>query len=259
MALYAVCSAKGSPGVTTVATALALAWEGPVVLADLDPAGGDLGVRYRDAEGRPLLVDRGLVSLGASVRRGTEAGALDAHLQMTTGGLPVLAGVARPEQVVGLGGSWPHIAYALGSAPGGDVVADCGRILPGSAVLPVLAGSQAVLFLVRPVVEELFHLRERLTGLAEQMGGREAAGVPIGVAVLTDERDRSSAGEVQQMLTSARIRATVVGQVATDPKAAVRLRYDLGSLSGRSLLRRSASAVGESVRELAAERLRQMA
>ena len=40
--LIALCSAKGAPGVTTSGLALALSWPRPVVLAELDPAGGDV-------------------------------------------------------------------------------------------------------------------------------------------------------------------------------------------------------------------------
>ena len=42
MALYALVSAGGSPGVTTTALALALSWPSPVVVAECDPSGGDV-------------------------------------------------------------------------------------------------------------------------------------------------------------------------------------------------------------------------
>ena len=40
--LIALCSAKGAPGVTTSGLALTLSWPRGVVLAELDPAGGDV-------------------------------------------------------------------------------------------------------------------------------------------------------------------------------------------------------------------------
>ena len=40
--LVAICSAKGSPGVSVAALALASVWPSRVVLAECDPAGGDL-------------------------------------------------------------------------------------------------------------------------------------------------------------------------------------------------------------------------
>jgi MinD-like ATPase involved in chromosome partitioning or flagellar assembly len=57
--LLAVCSLKGSPGVTTLATALGARWpagETPI-LVEADPAGGDLMARFRlnDAPGLVTL------------------------------------------------------------------------------------------------------------------------------------------------------------------------------------------------------------
>ena len=48
--LIALCSVKGAPGVTTSALALALSWPRPVVLAELDPAGGDVLPGYGRGE-----------------------------------------------------------------------------------------------------------------------------------------------------------------------------------------------------------------
>lgn len=250
MSLYAVCSAKASPGVTTLATALAMTWHRPAVIADLDVSGGDLAVRYRDDEGRPLQPERGLLSLGAAVRRGADQGGLADHLQRIAAGPEVLVGVARPEQVVGLGASWQHLAQALATTPDSDVIADCGRVLPTSAALPALVAARGVLVLARPSVEELFHLRERLTGLVQELHARQSR-VRVAVALVTDERDRSSVGDVQRLLDAAHLKVTVVGQVAYDPKAAYRLRYSLESPPSKSMLLRSVAALGESMRELA--------
>ena len=52
--LIAMTSAKGAPGVTTAALALALSWPRRTVLAELDPAGGDVLAGY----GRGPLVTR---------------------------------------------------------------------------------------------------------------------------------------------------------------------------------------------------------
>ena len=40
MAVIALCSASGSPGVTTTAVALAWNWPRPVMLVEADPVGG---------------------------------------------------------------------------------------------------------------------------------------------------------------------------------------------------------------------------
>jgi len=259
MGLYAVCSAKGSPGVSTAAVALALTWAGPAVVADLDPAGGDLSLRYRDQEGRPLDPDRGLMSLAAAVRRGSEGVQVENHLQAAGGRLPLLVGVTRPEQVTALGTSWQHVSRSLASLPGHDVLADCGRVLPGSATMPVLTQADAILILTRPSMEELYHLRERLRGLTEIMRLRDLDAVPVGIAVLAGDRDRNSVPDVQQVIAAAGLPATVLGAFALEPKAASALRYGLDVNAGKSLLLRSAAALGESLRKLAATRTARLA
>ena len=69
--LIALCSAKGAPGVTTSALALALSWPRPVILAELDPAGGDVLAGY----GRGELSAGGLADLELAARCGVERSA----------------------------------------------------------------------------------------------------------------------------------------------------------------------------------------
>jgi MinD-like ATPase involved in chromosome partitioning or flagellar assembly len=257
--LYAVCAAKGSPGVSTVAVALGLTWGGPAIVADLDPAGGDLSLRYRDTQGRPLDPDRGLMSLAAAVRRGSDGADVEEHLQTAGGGLPLLVGVSRPEQVTALGTSWQHVAHALATTPGRDVLADCGRVLPGSATMPVLTRASAILMLTRPTMEELYHLRERLRALTESLRLQDLDGVPVGVAVLASDRDRDSVPDVQQVIAAAGLPAKVVGAFALEPKSAAALRQGLDINARKSLLLRSAGAIGEAMRKLAEARAERLA
>lgn len=259
MGLYAVCSVKGSPGVSTASIALGMTWAGPAVVADLDPAGGDLSLRYRDQEGRPLDPDRGLMSLAAAVRRGSEGADVEEHLQTAGGRLPLLVGVTRPEQVTALGTSWQHVARSLATMPGPDVLADCGRVLPGSATMPVLTQAGAILILTRPTMEELYHLRERLRGLTETMRLRDLDAVPVGIAVLSGDRDRDSVPDVQQVIAAAGLPATVLGSFALEPKTASALRYGLDVGARKSLLLRSAAALGEALRNLAGTRAGRLA
>ena len=130
MALIAFASAKGSPGVSVTVAGLSRLWPGRAVVADLDPAGGDTGLRYRTENGDPLNPSTGLLSLGAAVRSGQTA-ALEDHLQTTAGGMRTLVGVTTPGQVLGLGPAWKHIALTLRRAREYDVLADCGRLTPG--------------------------------------------------------------------------------------------------------------------------------
>ena len=70
MALIAIAADKGAPGVTTACLALSLVWPRPVLLAECDPAGGDLVYRLPAAGGGQLDPGRGLLSLAVAVRRG---------------------------------------------------------------------------------------------------------------------------------------------------------------------------------------------
>jgi MinD-like ATPase involved in chromosome partitioning or flagellar assembly len=250
MGLYVVAAAKGSPGVTTASVALAGAWQGDPILADLDPAGGDIALRYRDQAGVPLDPDRGLLSLGAAVRRGSTEVQLADHVQMLSGGLEVLVGVTSPSQVQGLGPAWQHLARSLRSVPGRDVIADCGRLMPGSATVPVLQNADALLLVARPTVEGLSHLRERIRGFSEvlQLGTYDA--VPVGVALVTSYRDSRVVGEVQGILDRARLPAWVLGILADDDKAAEAVRTGDGRKARSSLLLRSAAGIAERLRKL---------
>jgi len=249
MALYALASAKGSPGTTLTATALAGVWPTDPVLADLDPAGGDLAWRCRTPDGDPIDTDQGLVSLGASVRRGAHEAALEEHLQEVSGGVRVLAGLRSAAQVSGLGAAWGQLPAVFRDFSL-DVIADCGRVVPGSATLPVLHQADAVLFVVRPDVEGVAHLRDRLATLRDQTDLGSVEGAPLGVAVVTSYRDTRSAPDLQQLLDSEGIPATVLGVVADDPKTANALRGVGYARTARSLLIRSAAELAGRLVEL---------
>ena len=251
MGLYVVASAKGSPGVTTASVVLSGAWPVEPVLADLDPAGGDVALRYRDEAGVPLDPDKGLLSLGAAVRRGSSEVQLSDHVQRVSGGLEVLAGVSSPSQVQGLGPAWLHLARAMKIVPERDVIADCGRLMPGSATVPVLQHADAVLMVARPTVEGLSHLRERLHSFSEtlQFGTYEA--VPVGVALVTSYRDSRVVGDVQAILDRARLPVTVLGILAEDEKAAEAIRIGDGRRARKSLLLRSGADVADRLHRLA--------
>lgn len=254
MALIAIAAAKGSPGVSSTAAALATAWPRPALLADLDPAGGDLALRYRRADGGPLDPDRGLMSLAASVRRGSADFDMSDHTESIGGGVEVLTGVSRPEQISALGSVWGNLTRALVSLPSRDVLADCGHYLPGTPVSPVLSAADVLLFVARPTLEELFHLRERLTGLRDFLAHFDGPGPAVAVAVVVPDKDSTSVGDVQRTLDAARLRVPVVGRISDDPKAAARLRYDLTALPRRSALLRTTESLAAELAAMADRR-----
>ncbi|MFF1676120.1 MinD/ParA family protein [Streptomyces sp. NPDC058256] len=158
MTLVALCSLKGSPGVTTAALGMAARWpsgEHPVVV-ECDPAGGDLLARFR------LETSPGLVSLAAAARRGAEPGLVWQHTQRLPGGLPVVAGPARPEQACAalaqITGAGAAMLRRAAARPGTVVVADCGRVGPGSPALEILRAADVMLLLARSHDDALSHV-----------------------------------------------------------------------------------------------------
>jgi MinD-like ATPase involved in chromosome partitioning or flagellar assembly len=249
VSLYAVASAKGSPGATVAASALASVWPTDPVLADLDPVGGDVAWRYRDLGGEPLEAERGLLSLGAGVRRGAAEVDLADHLQVASGGLRVLAGLSSPAQGAGIGSAWAQLPGVF-SAADCDVIADCGRVVPGSATMPVLASADAVLFVVRPTIEGVAHLRDRLGLLRDPLRLGAPDGVAVGVAVVTGYRDTRSGPELQQLLDSEGLKARVLGVIVDDPRSAEMFRGGRYRSPARSLLVRSAVEIATRLQAL---------
>lgn len=251
--LIAFASAKGAPGVTTTVNVLGGIWPEDVLAADLDPAGGDLALRHVDPAGEPLDPERGLLSLAASARRGVTQSDLDYHVQRIDGGLDIVAGITRPEQVTGIGPVWPALAHSLRGA-GRDVLVDCGRITPGTPVMPVLTSADAVVFVVRPSVESYAHLRERLHWLADPLKIGELGSTPVGVILVTPAADSSAARDLDRLLQYAGLQVSVLGRIAEDPKAVQTLTGQASRRLDRTLLIRSARQVATSVRSMGSGR-----
>jgi hypothetical protein len=163
MTLIALCSLKGSPGVTTAALGLAARWpsgEQPVVV-ECDPAGGDLLARFR------LETSPGLVSMAAAARRSTEPGLVWQHTQRLPGGLPVVVGPPGAVQAcAALGEITGRQASALRRAAdraGTVVIADCGRIDTDSAAMAVLRAADVMVLLSHARDDALSHVATRLS------------------------------------------------------------------------------------------------
>jgi MinD-like ATPase involved in chromosome partitioning or flagellar assembly len=238
MSLIAFASAKGSPGLSTTLAGLFHLWPRPAVVADLDPAGGDTGLRYRDPEGDPLDSSKGLLSLGAAVRSGQPA-QLDDHVQMTGGGMRTLVGVTSPSQVLGLGPAWQHIALNLRRSKEYDVLADCGRLTPGSPAMAIVEQADAVVLVSGDELEDVAHLRERLRSLQNVLHLGSIDATPTGIAMRAPANDARSLADTEQLLASAGLPVRSLGIIAEDPKAADALRTESGRNIRRSLLVRS--------------------
>lgn len=164
--LIALASVKSSPGATTAALALAAAWRNAPrrLLVEADPSGGDLGLRL----GLPATA--GLAGLAAAARHRHDPGLPWQHARELAGGTHLITAPAGAGQAAACvtalaAGSVPR-ELAAGPEP---VLADCGRLDPGSPAIPLAAAAALTLLVVRPRVSELAHLEPRIRGL-EQAG-----------------------------------------------------------------------------------------
>ncbi|WP_159942568.1 hypothetical protein [Nocardiopsis sp. FR6] len=149
--LIALTSVKGSPGASTLALAMTLAWQNPVLLAELDPSGGDLRPRLMPSlTGNHQLLNLASLDALSSKDVASQVVSLDPPQHTKV----VLPGLADPTTAPALGQTWPELAEVLTSfrlhegRPPVDVIADCGR-LGTEAPQAVLARADVVLVVLR--------------------------------------------------------------------------------------------------------------
>ncbi|MER5638216.1 hypothetical protein ABT095_14805 [Kitasatospora sp. NPDC002227] len=224
MALIVVCSAKGSPGASTTALALAAEWPRQSLLAELDPLGGDLVYRQGAEDGSVLDPNRGMNSLALAGRGGITPELVHEHSQRLPGGLDVLVGLTRPEQTNGWSGRWTALGRALAAPGTTDVIADIGRAHPGSPVNELLPYASLVLVVSRTTAEDLAHLRSRVASLHNVLSPAGRSGAPVGVLLIAPARQQAAAArDAAQVLAAGQVPAQVAGVIAFDPKAAEQL------------------------------------
>lgn len=237
--LVVVGSVKGSPGVTTAALALAAAWpagqaEADPLLVEADPSGGDVAGWYQ-LRGYP-----GLLGWAAAARGGPAL--VDEFVWELAGGVglvaaPVEAGSARGAvAVLARTGSVPWAASDR------LLVADCGRLDPGSPALPIAGAAGVLAVLVRPVPAELARVAARVGELTG--GGRRDC-----VLILAGESAWPT-GRVEEA-----VGLPVVGVLPHHPRAAAGVaggRFGRGAR--RSQLLRAAADIATALdRRLAAQ------
>jgi hypothetical protein len=242
VALISIAADKGAPGVTTTALALAAVWPRPVLLAECDPAGGDLVYRFPGANGESLDPRRGLLSLAVSARRGGQPGQVWEHVQKLHGGIDVLLGVTNAEQGSGLHLLWGPLGKLLAGLGEADVIADCGRLGTDGPQYDLLAESTAMVLVSRPSFAEVIRLRDRAAVVTAAFEKRGRRGFRPAVAVVADHKSFGSAlGEVGGVVAPSG--AVMLGGVADDPKAAGQLAGGWGGRLDKSLLIRSAREI----------------
>ncbi len=247
MALIAIAADKGSPGVTTSALALAAVWPRPVLLAECDPAGGDLAFRLPGADGASLDTRRGLLSAALAARRGMAPGQVWEHVQKVHGGLDVLTGVTNAEQGAGLEGLWGTVGAVLAGVPQADVIADCGRIGVDGTFYDLLAQAAMAVLVSGVSFGEIIRLRERAAALASGLARRGRGGVRIPVVIVASTRHMGATlSEVSQALGK-NSPAVIAGGLAHDPRSAESLGGEWGGKLDKSMLIRTAREVAATI------------
>jgi hypothetical protein len=251
--LTVVTSGKAAPGVTTATWALALTWPEPVLVADCDPAGGDMGPGL--LAGR-VSAEHGLLSWSTSARRGVPALTAASMLAQHVVELPerrevwFLPGFATSTQGFSFTDEiWERLALALArssAAMGRDALVDAGRLVGDRGNWPVLRAADEVLLAVRPSVRSVHAAQDATTKLRYELGDLGK------VSALVIGAGPYSAGEVAAALQ------TSLGGVLPDDRPAAAVLSDGANVSITRQMQRSAlmKAAGGVARRVAAASVR---
>lgn len=204
MTIIALTSTRSSPGVTSLAVALALVWQRQgrePLLVEADPAGGVLGLRY------DLAAEPSLATLSADLRRGYESERFTKNAVDVLGIRSLLAPVDPLTASRVLQRNGDAVAGAIRSY-GRPTVIDLGRLDSHSPALALAASADRVLLVGRPRVEDiqslLFGCRllrgHRFEAALVAVGDRpyapievaRHAGLPL-AAVIPDDRELAAA------------------------------------------------------------------
>ncbi|HVU92147.1 MAG TPA: hypothetical protein VHC23_07930, partial [Jatrophihabitans sp.] len=149
---------------------------------------GDVALRLPAPDGRPLDVERGLLSLLPLARRGLAPGALLEHAQPVLGGGLVLAGLGGPEQAHAAGPVWPGIATAFGALDTADVIVDAGRLDLRSPVLPVVTSADLAVCVLDASLPGVYAARARLRTVLPELTRADRGGPRVGFVVRAGHR-----------------------------------------------------------------------
>ncbi|MEW2386013.1 ParA family protein [Micromonospora sp. NPDC047707] len=258
MAVIAMVSAKGSPGVTTAALACTLSWSGRTVLAECDPAGGSILSGYLSGFEIPPV---GLLPLAAAALREQLADTF-AHQVVDLdakhpGRRLLLPGINDPVQAGTIRPTWEPLAAFFSELErredGYDVIADCGRLTTSAPPWPLLFRADLLLLVVRtatlrtiaPAAAAAGLLRRELTEYGQGAGA-------LALALIGD-------GPYSRRDIEQRLQLPTVMELPDDRRTAEVLSDGGGRLRGSQRMLRAAAGAEPAVREAIARRRRHLA
>ena len=237
--LIAVASAKGAPGTTTTALALALGWPRPVILADLDARGGDVMWTYGQGQDTG---GRGVLGLQVASRHQPWASAVWSQLVTLADAGPqrwLLPGLEEPQHAGSI--DWTGLAASLASLPV-DVIADCGAVRAMQAPTPVWAAAHLMALVVRPTLASIHAARTTAALVRNDLRDKGFGADRLGSIVVGPGRPYPK-DDVAQSLSEI---AQLYGDLPWDPRTAAVLGE--GTAGGRKLasssLMRGAATLG---------------
>lgn len=251
MAVIALTSAKGAPGVTTSALALALVWPRPCLLLEADVAGSSsiLAGYLRGS----VRHDKGLVDLALAHRRGGLVDGLHrASIPLESSQARLVAGLTSPAQITTLQQVWEPIAAVLHGLErtGTDVIVDAGRVGAAGGPAPLLREADITLLTTRSTLPAIAAARARATVLRDDLTSKGAGEDTLSLLVV-GEGQPYSAREIRDA-----VRLPVAASLAWDPVNAE--VFSLGATPSYKLeasaLVRSARAATSALTELIAKR-----
>lgn len=163
--VVSLCSAKGSPGVTTSALALTLAWPRRVLLVEADVTAGS-AVLAGHLEGRRTH-DRGLLGLALALRRTgdlSEEALWEQTLDLGDG-RSLMPGLSDPVQATQLATVWEALADRLPLLSDVDVLIDLGRLGTTFEATCLIETSDVVAAVCRCALPDTYALTRRLPSL----------------------------------------------------------------------------------------------
>ncbi len=251
----ALCTDKGSPGVTTASLVLASAWRGPALVVEADASGGDLGIRLRAPGGSALPDAPTVLTVAAAARAKHGDDVVSRYAHQLSKDVAVVPGPIAAEQLTGVG-DWEPLGDALGSSAV-PVFADLGRLHGGSRLMPVAARADLVIVVGGPDPVSVIRLRDRLVRLTPELAAH--GGRPPRLLALLIAPGRHGPGHVADLRrildeTSAKPFIAGLGFLAHDPAAVKRLEVgeDPSGRLARSPLMRSARIVTDGLANLVA-------
>jgi hypothetical protein len=246
VAIIALVSGKGAPGVTTAALACTLSWHRRLVLAECDPAGGSILAGYL---GGALDGRRGLGEVAVAELRD---GNLEAHFwsQLVDLDAPrrerlLLPGVVDAAQAGSVTPLWQRFADFFGTLERGqppfDVLVDCGRIEVPNPPWPLLRAAATVLVVTGARLADLSATRGAVRTIERDFTDHRVPAGNLRLLVVGDGHPKSEISKT--------MRLPVIGHLPDDPRTAEVLTHG-GTVRANRPLMRAAGALEVPVHSL---------